>query len=102
MTVYVDDFRVEARVGRLTARWSHLFADPDGDIAELHALAARIGLQRRWFQAKGWPRDHYDVTDSKRLEAIRAGAVPITAVEGGRIRSEAIRRRRAAESEVTG
>lgn len=37
MTVYVDDFRVPARVGRINARWSHLTADTQ---AELH----------------GWPR----------------------------------------------
>jgi hypothetical protein len=56
MTVYVDDYRVQATVGRISARWSHLFVAPDGDIEELHALAARIGLRRSWFQAKGWPR----------------------------------------------
>ena len=98
MTVYVDDFRTPARVGRLSARWSHLTVGPDDDIAELHAFAARIGLQERWFQAKGWPRDHYDVTESKRQEAIKAGAVAITWREGGRMRSEAIARRRAQEA----
>lgn len=95
--IYVDDFRVPARVGRLNARWSHLTAGPDDDIAELHAFAAKIGLQRRWFQAKGWPRDHYDVTDSKRTEAIAAGAVAITWREGARMRLEATERRRNAE-----
>jgi Protein of unknown function (DUF4031) len=78
MTIYVDDIRIPARVGRVSARWSHLSAGPFDDLAELHEFAARIGLRRSWFQAKGWPRDHYDVTDSKRAEAIAAGAVPIT------------------------
>lgn len=96
MTVYVDDYRVPASVGRLSGRWSHLFAGPDDDIAELHAFAERIGLRRSWFQAKGWPRDHYDVTESKRQEAIRAGAVPVTWREGGEMRAAAIERRRAA------
>ena len=98
MTIYVDDYRVPARVGRLNARWSHLSVGPDDDIAELHAFAARIGLRRSWFQAKGWPRDHYDVTDSKRQEAIAAGAVAITWREGGRMRSEATAHKRAQEA----
>jgi hypothetical protein len=75
MSVYVDDARIGARVGRLSARWSHLFADtPD----ELHAFAARLGLRRAWFQDKPHGRWHYDVTDSKRTQAIRLGATPVT------------------------
>jgi Protein of unknown function (DUF4031) len=84
MTVYVDDWRQKATVGRITARWSHLTVGPDDDIEELHALAARIGLRRSWFQDKPWPMQHYDVTESKRLAAIRAGAVPVTWREAGR------------------
>lgn len=98
MTVYVDDIRIPARVGRLSARWSHLTVGPDDDISELHAFAAKIGLRRSWFQAKGWPRDHYDVTDSKRQEAIKAGAVPIGWHEAGQMRAEAAERRRAREA----
>lgn len=82
MTVYVDDSRIPAKVGRITARWSHLFADTQD---ELHAFAASIGLKRSWFQPGrpgpgGKPSDlwHYDVTESKREQAIAAGAQPIT------------------------
>ena len=92
MTVYVDDWRQPARVGRLRARWSHLTVGPDDSIEELHALAARIGLKRAWFQDKPWPHQHYDVTDTKRQAAIAAGAVPITWREAGRQSLEAIRR----------
>lgn len=74
MTVYVDDMRMKARVGRLDARWSHLMADTD---TELHAFAARIGLRRSWAQYPGTWKSHYDVTDSKRAQAIAAGAVAI-------------------------
>ncbi len=74
MTVYVDDMRMKARVGNIEARWSHLMADTD---EELHAFAARIGLQRRWAQYPGTWKSHYDVTDSKRRQAIAHGAVPI-------------------------
>ena len=73
MTVYVDDMRAPARVGRLQARWSHLMADSR---AELIEFARRIGLRDSWIQNK--PSGvHYDVTDPKRFHAIRAGAVPI-------------------------
>jgi hypothetical protein len=96
MTVYVDDWRQPARVGRLNARWSHLTVGPDDDLAELHAFAARIGLRRSWFQNEPWPRQHYDVTESKRQEAIRAGAVAITWREAGKQMIEAIDRARAA------
>ncbi len=79
MTVYVDDVFIPATVGRCTSRWCHLFTDQD-DQAELHALAERIGLRRSWFQP-GRNGDviaaHYDVTEGKRREAVRAGAVEI-------------------------
>jgi len=47
MAVYVDDARIPARVGPISARWSHLFADSQD---ELHAFAAGIGLKQSWFQ----------------------------------------------------
>jgi len=97
VTVYVDDFRVPARVGRLSARWSHLTVEPDGDLDELHAFAARIGLRRSWFQGPPEHRHpHYDVTDSKRQEAIAAGAVAITWREAGQMLADAAQARRAA------
>lgn len=74
MTVYVDDMRRLAQVGRIEARWSHLMADTD---AELHAFAAGIGLRREWAQHPGTWRSHYDVTDRKRTQAIVAGAVQV-------------------------
>ncbi|GAA4522453.1 hypothetical protein GCM10023191_101690 [Actinoallomurus oryzae] len=92
MTVYVDDARIPATVGTLTANWSHLFADTQ---AELHEFAAGIGLQRAWFQPgtaygdRPSPYWNYAVTDNKRRQAIRAGAQSVTAREAVRI----IRRR---------
>jgi hypothetical protein len=74
VTVYVDDWRQPARVGRLDARWSHLTADTP---EELHAFAARLGLKRAWFQDRPLGRWHYDVTDSKRQRALRLGAVEV-------------------------
>jgi Protein of unknown function (DUF4031) len=87
VTVYVDNFGMPARVGGVNARWSHLIAD---DREELHAFATRLGLRRAWFQdpaVNGTPKArpgsraaenwHYDVTESKRQQAIRLGATPI-------------------------
>lgn len=77
MAVYVDDARLPATVGRITGRWSHLFADTQ---AELHEFAAALGLRRAWFQP-GRPGSglwHYDVTDGMRTRAIRAGAQAVT------------------------
>lgn len=90
MTVYVDDFRIPARVGRLSARWSHLTADTRD---ELHEFAARLGMRRSWFQDKGDGRWHYDVTDPKREQAIRLGATPVDI----RAMAEIVRQRRLRE-----
>jgi hypothetical protein len=98
VTVYVDDFRVPARVGRLSAKWSHLTVGPFDDVAELHEFAASIGLKKSWFQAKGWPRDHYDVTESKRLEAIAAGAEAVTWRVAAAMRTAALAARKAGEA----
>jgi hypothetical protein len=66
MTVYVDDMRAPYR--RMIM--CHMIAD---DEAELHAMADRIGVARKWYQG-----DHYDVCLEKRALAVKAGAVGIT------------------------
>lgn len=56
----------------------------DGELQELHDFAARLGLRRSWFQNKpGHP--HYDLSQGKRLQAIRLGATPVTSEELVRI-----------------
>jgi hypothetical protein len=48
-------------------------ATDDHDLSELHAMAQRLGLKRAWFQDKpGTP--HYDLTPTKRTQAIKLGA----------------------------
>lgn len=74
MTVYVDDMRMQATVGQLKARWSHLTADTE---EELHAFAAELGLPRRTAQFPGTWKSHYDVTDLMRDRAIALGAVVV-------------------------
>lgn len=74
MTVYVDDMYKypmgEFRRGKRLMKMSHLIADTE---AELHAFAAKIGVQRRWYQG-----DHYDVALQARKVATNLGAVEIT------------------------
>ncbi len=75
MAVYVDDHR-SPRPGRFQG-WSHLAADSD---EELHVFATKIGLKREWFRPHVI-MNHYDVSERKRVEAIKAGAVPMTAMD---------------------
>lgn len=67
--------------------WSsacHLFADT---VQELHTFAFRLGLRRAWFQDhRRLP--HYDLTESKRVQAIALGAREVG-------REEVVRRLRA-------
>lgn len=76
MTVYVDDMR--AGFGRMVM--CHMLADSDD---ELHAMAACIGVQRRWHQAPPRHDSHYDIALSKRALAVRAGAAEITWRQAG-------------------
>lgn len=69
MTVYVDS--AENTYGRM--KMCHMLADT---LSELMAMADRIGIARRWYQ--GFDKascPHFDISKSKRLEAIAAGAV---------------------------
>lgn len=70
MTVYVDDMYLYpmGQFGRM--KMSHMIADTED---ELHAMAAKIGVARKWYQG-----DHYDIAISKRQLAIAAGAKAIT------------------------
>lgn len=76
--VYVDDMR--APFGRMVM--CHMVADTDD---ELHAMAARIGVARRWHQKPGTHHSHYDICLSKRALAVAAGALEVTQREVARI-----------------
>jgi hypothetical protein len=77
MTVFVDDmaapFEPSHRPGRKYVM-CHMIADSD---EELHAMADKIGVYRRWHQ-NTMSGSHYDITKSKRALAVAAGAVEIT------------------------
>ena len=70
MAVYVDDM-FKYPMGRYRGmKMSHMIADTDD---ELHEMADKIGVARRWFQG-----DHYDICMSKRECAVALGAQEIT------------------------
>ena len=82
MTILVDQAIWPWR-GR---RWAHLVSDESYD--ELHAFAARLGIERRAFQG-----DHYDVPDEYRTRAIELGATPVDARDlVRRLRAAGLRR----------
>ena len=80
MTVYVDDMRRRAKIsGARTAIWSHMFADTP---QELQNFARQLGLRPEWLQHAGTYREHFDVTDTVRQQALNAGAVAISYPRG--------------------
>lgn len=83
MTVYVDELhRYPTKIPCFKAGSCHMMAD---SLDELHALAAKIGLKRSWFQDHPF-HTYYDMTASKRSEAVLAGAVFKPAMEQARER----------------
>ncbi len=62
MTVYVDTMQAPFK-GMLMC---HMIADSE---EELHAMAAAIGMQRKWYQG-----DHYDISMERKQLAIEKGA----------------------------
>lgn len=76
MTVYVDPLLEHGWVlhGRIV-KSCHMFVDTV-DLEALHDMAYWIGCRRTWFQRKNVP--HYDLTATRRIDAIEHGAVAIT------------------------
>lgn len=74
--IYVDPIQKHA-----SGEWCHMWSSM-GDTDELHAFANKIGLRRDWAQVssshivKEW--HHYDLRPSKRVLAIKHGAVEMS------------------------
>jgi hypothetical protein len=74
MTVYVDSLSHRGwRLRGHLVRSSHMIAD---SISELHEMAKRIGMKRDWFQSNA-STVHYDLTEKRRTEALKLGAVEL-------------------------
>lgn len=89
MAVYVDKQRNRYR--RMIM--CHMFADT---LEELHSMADKIELDRKWFQGKSTP--HYDICLSMRKKAVKNGAVEI----GNREAASLIRRLKVTRSSLVG
>jgi hypothetical protein len=77
MSVYVDDMQASFKYMKMC----HMIADTSD---ELIAMADRIDLPRVWIQNAGTYREHFDICKSKRVLAVRYGAIEITMIELGR------------------
>lgn len=69
MTVYVDKSIHKYR--RMIM--CHMIADT---VNELHDMASKIGINRKWFQSKA-SSPHYDICKSKRAQAVELGAIEV-------------------------
>jgi len=83
MAVYVD--APIHKFGRMVM--CHMIADTP---TELHSMADRIGVDRKWFQRQAsFP--HYDIAKSKRSLAVRFGAVELATVRDTGLKMREIR-----------
>lgn len=71
MPVYVDNMR--AQFGRMIM--CHMIADTT---EELDAMARNIGVQLKWRQYSGEPKEHFDISLAMRAKAVTFGAREIT------------------------
>lgn len=78
MSVYVDPARHPYR----RMMMCHMMAD---STEELLAMADRIGVAQRWIQRKGTAYEHFDIAKAKREDAVKLGAVEVSAMDLGRL-----------------
>jgi hypothetical protein len=88
MACYVDTVRSYPGAGLRYTDYCHLLADTRD---ELHAMAAALGIPRRFFQDHPW-RWHHDIPAHLRERAVALGAQEVTMHEVGAL----LRNRRAA------
>lgn len=77
MTVFVDN--PIYKYGRM--KMCHMVADTN---EELHAMADKIGINRKWFQSNA-SHPHYDICKQKRALAVANGAKEISIRELGHL-----------------
>lgn len=103
MAVFVDPlFSTE---GADKSKWKyaqscHMTADTHEELTD---MATRLALKPTWIQHYGRHSEHFDLTASKRAQAVRLGAIELTREEAGQ---QAVAKMRAAkvarEGQVTG
>jgi hypothetical protein len=70
MGVYVDSYNIKFRNMIMV----HMLADT---VTELHDMADKIGINRKWFQDKPHDTPHYDICLTKKALAIKLGAIEV-------------------------
>lgn len=78
MSVYVDHWCADYRGMKMC----HMMADTT---EELLAMADKIGVQKKWIQKQGTSWEHFDVCQTKRRLAIKAGAIEVSAKDLARL-----------------
>lgn len=73
MSVYVDSLREYPQKIKGSNKWCHLVAD---NLSELESFAGKLNLSPSWIQTDNYP--HYDLTEGKRIQAVKLGAIEIT------------------------
>lgn len=76
--IYVDAIQHYPQCQLRYKDWCHMAID--ASLEELHAIAAKLGLRRAWFQNKP-THPHDDLTPAKRALAIWLGAQAISTHE---------------------
>jgi hypothetical protein len=83
---YVDEIvdwgEVARAKGLRWTLWAHLIADTH---VELVAMATKLRLKSEWIQKPGTPDEHFDLIPSKRIMAIKYGAIPVSHIDLGQI-----------------
>jgi uncharacterized protein DUF4031 len=95
MSVYVDPLFSTEHLKSAKWRYSqscHLTSDSHD---ELMAFARRLGLKAAWLQHGGRHSEHFDLTVSKRAQAVSLGAKELTMHEAG---EQLVTRMRAAKA----
>ena len=78
MSVYVDNLKVVGSIRAGFCGWQdkracHMMADTE---EELETMRKRLRLRPSWRHD-----DHYDLTECKRADAIRSGAISVSATD---------------------
>lgn len=77
MAVYVDPIVVYSGQKHSVFRNGscHMIADSTEELIE---MALAIGLRSKWIQDAGTPLEHFDLSVSRRMEALKHGAQEIS------------------------
>lgn len=70
MAVYIDNFPGKYR----NMKMCHMVADTRKELLD---MVDKIGVKREWIQDYDQPREHFDISETKKKLAIRYGAVEI-------------------------